>query len=441
MLLAHALFKAALFLVVGIVDHSTGTRDLRELSGLGRRMPVTAAAAGSPPPRWRGYRRPLGFVAKEAGLEGVSNLGLGGDGAGLAPLPAWALISAIVFGSAITVAYSLRFWWGAFATKPGRQRLPGGPPAGGRLRRRPGAARCWPAWPVDSCGDPLTAVLHAVRRDPADRRTQPRPALFGAASRLRCSPSALAIAGGAVMFWQRDRIAAVQRTFPPVPAAADFYRETMRRIDPWPSRSPARTQRGSLAHYVGTILRGADRPALRHPGSVEAWPPVRLADNGAQVVVGGLMVATAVLVAGSRGRLRAVLLVGVTGYGTALLFLLHGAPDLALDPDAGGDGLAAGVRAGAAQAAPVLHRPAAAVRPLVEDRDRGRASASPSPSSRWSTLGSRVATPVSEPFHETAESFGYGNNIVNVILVDIRAWDTLGEIVGAGASPRPGWPA
>ena len=48
MLIAHALFKATLFLVVGIVDHSTGTRDLRKLSGVG----AAAAAGGRERPRW-----------------------------------------------------------------------------------------------------------------------------------------------------------------------------------------------------------------------------------------------------------------------------------------------------------------------------------------------------------------------------------------------------
>ncbi|MGV2516571.1 UNVERIFIED_CONTAM: Na+/H+ antiporter subunit A, partial [Bacillus subtilis] len=45
MLVAHAMFKSTLFLAVGQVDWATGTRDLRELSGVGRQMPVTASAA------------------------------------------------------------------------------------------------------------------------------------------------------------------------------------------------------------------------------------------------------------------------------------------------------------------------------------------------------------------------------------------------------------
>ncbi len=67
--LAHALYKAPLFLSAGIVDHAMGTRDLRRLAGLGRALPVVAAVAiiaglsmAGAPPTW-------GFLAKELLLE------------------------------------------------------------------------------------------------------------------------------------------------------------------------------------------------------------------------------------------------------------------------------------------------------------------------------------------------------------------------------------
>src|SRR5690606_22741953 len=66
LLVAHALFKAALSLVVGIVDHAAGTRDQRRLSGLGRRMPVIAAIAAIAAASMAGLPPLLGFVAKEA---------------------------------------------------------------------------------------------------------------------------------------------------------------------------------------------------------------------------------------------------------------------------------------------------------------------------------------------------------------------------------------
>ncbi len=73
MLCAHAMFKAALFMVVGVIDHATGTRDIRRLAGLGRRhrplfiiaIGATASMAALPPF--------FGFVAKEADLETVAH--------------------------------------------------------------------------------------------------------------------------------------------------------------------------------------------------------------------------------------------------------------------------------------------------------------------------------------------------------------------------------
>ena len=89
-------------------------------------------------------------------------------------------------------------------------------------------------------------------------------------------------------------------------------------------------QRGSAAAYLAIILL----VLVLLPGStllgglddvqVMAW------DNPAQAVIGAVIVGAAVMTARSRRRIRAVLLVGVTGYGTALLFVLQGAPDLAL---------------------------------------------------------------------------------------------------------------
>ena len=142
--------------------------------------------------------------------------------------------------------------------------------------------------------------------------------------------STVAIFGGVILFWQRERIAAVQQSFPTVPGAVDFYRATMRNLDRLAVEVTDRTQRGSLAQYVGTILVVLTVAIFVTLSGVREWPAVRLADNWGQVAVGSLMVATALLVTFSRGRLRAVLLLGVTGYGTALLFLMHGAPDLAL---------------------------------------------------------------------------------------------------------------
>jgi multicomponent Na+:H+ antiporter subunit A len=425
MVLAHALFKAALFLVVGVVDHSAGTRKLSELSGLRRRLPVTATLAGIAAASMAGIPPTIGFIAKEAGLEGVTNLALTGDGAGILPVPAWALVGVVVLGSTLTVAYSLRFWWGAFGSRPG---VPDSvivhPPEPGLVAVP--ALLGLASLVGGFLGGPLTAALTPYA-DTLPVGAESHGLQLVPAIGLPLLASATAIVGGAIMFWQRDRIAGIQETFPNVPGAVDLYRATMVGLDRLAVEVTARTQRGSLAQYVGTILVVLTTAIFFALSAVREWPAVRLADNWGQVVVGLLTVATAVLVAMSRGRLRAILLLGVTGYGTALLFLLHGAPDLALTQV-------------------LVETVSLLVFLLVLRKLPKFFTERPHSSGRWwrlviaagtglaftlvalLMLGSRTATPVSEPYPETAYSFGYGNNIVNVVLVDTRAWDTIGEI-------------
>src|SRR5690606_4158334 len=111
LVVAHAMFKAALFLIVGIIDRQLGTRDIDKLSGVGRQAPtlmivsiiVAASMAGVPPL--------FGFVAKEAALTSLFDEATAGS--------AWAgtALVGIVIGSMLTTGYAIRFVWGAFARK------------------------------------------------------------------------------------------------------------------------------------------------------------------------------------------------------------------------------------------------------------------------------------------------------------------------------------
>src|SRR5690606_26293584 len=110
MLLTHALFKAALFLVVGIVDHSAHSRDLRALTGLGRRLPLLAALAGLAAASMAGIPPLLGFAAKEMALDEVLHADLGAYDA--------VVLAGIVLGSVLTAAYSARLVLGLFGSRP-----------------------------------------------------------------------------------------------------------------------------------------------------------------------------------------------------------------------------------------------------------------------------------------------------------------------------------
>jgi multicomponent Na+:H+ antiporter subunit A len=117
LLLGHALFKSALFMIVGIVDHQAGTRDLRRLSGVGRQLPGPAITAVVAAASMAGLPPLFGFVAKESALGALVAMTADGDGTGLPAGASVAILTALVIGSALTVAYSLRFLWGTFATK------------------------------------------------------------------------------------------------------------------------------------------------------------------------------------------------------------------------------------------------------------------------------------------------------------------------------------
>ncbi|MEU4386514.1 Na+/H+ antiporter subunit A [Promicromonospora sp. NPDC023805] len=451
---AHALFKASLFLVVGVIDAATGTRDLRKLAGVGRRLPVTALAATLATASMIGLPPFAGYVAKEAALAAWAH-----DGDLLGTI----MIAVVAVGSALTVAYGLRFLWGAF--KP---RLPAGAERGGAEQGEadqdgtPDAVHPQPFWMV---APPLVlavlglavALVPHLGQDLLGPYADTYP--VGDPGHLTLWDGftpVLAVTGvvllmGAWMFWQRERVERLQAALWSPDGADVVYRRLMRALDRFASDVTAGTQRGSLPFYLGVILlvlaigpgialaaglvgeagtgplpvvadaAGRDDVLRLGPFAVVPW------DRPAQLVVVLVVVVAAVLAARARRRLKAVFLAGVAGYGNAALFLLHGAPDLALTQV-------------------LCETLTLVVMVLVLRRLPPYFSDRPLAASRWVRLAIGVLTglvvmmfvaaaplvrlhvPVSVDFPEEAEKFGGGHNIVNVTLVDIRAWDTVGEI-------------
>ncbi|TDE00111.1 Na+/H+ antiporter subunit A [Jiangella asiatica] len=426
MLVAHALFKASLFLIVGIVDRAAGTRDLRELSGLGRRMPVllwasvlAAASMAAVPPL-------AGFVAKETVYAAFVDIAETGDGTGIGSAAGWTLVAGLSAGSALTVAYSARFVWGAFAVKPdvppiGECRMP---VAGFAAAPVALALACLALGLV---GPAETELLEPYAEQfPPGTHEAELSLWHGVNTPLLLS--VLAVALGLAVHWRRDLVARVQERLAPRADAESGYRAIMRAVDRLAVEVTGTTQRGSLPIYLAVIfvvvvaVPGSTLLAGQvWDGDVHAW------DTPAQAVVVAVMVAGAVAAARSRRRLKAVVLAGVTGYGMAMLFILHGAPDLALTQV-------------------LVETVTLVIFVLVLRRLPPYFSDRPLTSLRWWRLGlgglvglvmaglalaasgARVAEPVSEGFAEPAVSYGGGHNIVNVTLVDIRAWDTMGEI-------------
>ncbi|WP_210495957.1 Na+/H+ antiporter subunit A [Patulibacter sp. SYSU D01012] len=423
LLLAHALYKSASFLVVGIVDHDTGTRDLRVLSGLGRARPRLAAIAGLAAASMAGVPLFAGFAAKETAFEALAH-GDALDGV---------LLAVIVVGVALTAAYAWRFWWGAFATKgevPDRRCAPADPglEAAPALLAVGGLA----LGVAFAAVDPL-AARWADTLGPADHPLH-LAAWHGFGLPLVLSLAALA--GGALVVALQRRVvgalaprrerAADER--PRMPDARRVYLGVVGLTERAAVRAARATQSGSLPVYLLTIL-GVLTAAMTvalivgGPWHVE----LRLWDAPPQGLVGALIVAGAVLTLRARRRLKAVILSGVVGYGVATLFALQGAPDLALTQF-----LVETVTL--VVVVLVLRRLPTHFTGTVSVRGRRRlhlvVGVVVGVLMAVLTLvaaGAREAIPVSVLMAAAAE-LGGGHNIVNVTLVDVRAWDTMGEI-------------
>src|SRR5690606_5794758 len=106
LVIGHALFKSALFLIVGIIDRQLSTRDVEELSGVGRQAPVMATAAFIAMASMIGIAPTIGFVAKESTLTALLEDAQHGSTWG------WVALVGVVVGAVITTAYGCRFLWG-----------------------------------------------------------------------------------------------------------------------------------------------------------------------------------------------------------------------------------------------------------------------------------------------------------------------------------------
>ncbi|MDO4133749.1 Na+/H+ antiporter subunit A [Clavibacter michiganensis] len=427
LLLAHALFKATLFLVVGVVDHRAGTRDLRKISGLGRKAPVLAVIAALALASMAGLPPFLGFVAKEAVLTALLTDAELGGGLG------WVALVGVSVGSCLTVAYSARFMWGAFAPKRGVDEVQPVhehldflvPPA---VLAATGLVLGFLASSVDGWIAGYADTLPAVSAGAAGEldHTYHLALWHGIEPALLISAGTLVV--GLTMFRLRDGVFALQSRVPSWIDAARIYWASMRLIDRVAARTTATTQRGSLPFYLGVILLvliGSVGSALALNRS---WPTTAVPfDHPAQPVIGIVMIVAAIAAARAGKRFQAVVLVGVTGYGMAALFALHGAPDLALTQV---------LIETITLVAFVLVLRRLPVR--LGERNRSvhpiwRASIGIAVAVLMSTvavvaLGARVASPISLEFPRLAYEQGHGSNVVNVTLVDLRGWDTMGEI-------------
>jgi multicomponent K+:H+ antiporter subunit A len=422
----HATFKASLFMVAGIVDHECGTRDMRRLGGLFKYMPYTATLAMVAAASMAGVPLFNGFLSKEmffAESLTLSHLGLLGQ---LTPI-------AVTLGGIFSVAYSMRLVHNVFFNGEPRDLVhkPHEPPRYMKVPVEILVVLCivvgiLPAFTVA----PMVALAaHDVFGGPLP----PIDIAIWHGFNLPLLMSIVALAGGILMYWLLQRKFDLHLHTPAGWTARLMFQHSYDGIIRIASRITACLENGSLQRYlallVAAIIALGAWPFLQHgyhAGNATTTPV-----NALAVVIWGLTVTAALASALlHRQRLVAVILVGAVGLATALTFAYFSAPDLAL------------TQLSVEVVTTALLLMALALMPLTSPRE----SASPRKSRdavlalaagggvaalAWAAL-SRTHETISWYYLSESVPRGGGSNMVNVILVDFRGFDTFGEIIVLG---------
>jgi len=430
----HATFKASLFMATGIIDHETGTRDLRRLSGLARYMPITATLAMVAAAAMAGVPLLNGFLSKEMFLAEALEAHSGTVIDVLLPYLA-------TLASAFSVFYSVRFIHQTFFGPPPED-----------LPRQPAEAPPWMRLPIEilvlacllvgivpalTIGPLLASAVQSVLGD----RTPTYSLVIWHGFTLPLLMSLIALVGGTVLYMIfRDRLNAAERspligrlkgrrTFEAVLGAIVDAARSLHGL------LGTRRLQVQLRLLIATALLVGTLPFLRLGYSRGPLVETLIEPVFAILWLIGGACSIAAAWQAKFHRLVALVLVGAAGLATCISFVWLSAPDLGLtqllveivtlvllllclrwlpqrQPDIWPEGrkpltvrvrrgwdLIAAIAGGAGMAALAY---AMMTRPLPDS--------------------------ISRYFVENAYSGGGGTNVVNVILVDFRGFDTLGEI-------------
>ncbi|HEU0230300.1 MAG TPA: monovalent cation/H+ antiporter subunit A [Burkholderiaceae bacterium] len=429
----HATFKSSLFMATGIVDHETGTRDLDRLSGLRRTMPVTATLAMVAAAAMAGVPLLNGFISKEMFF--AETVFISGHWITRVGLP----VAAVVAG-AFSVAYSLRFIRQVFFGQP-TQDLP----------HRPHDPPLWMLLPsallVLAClvvgvlpGLTLGPLLHAAALSILGAEHMPSYDLVvWHGFNLPLAMSMLAMLGGLVLLHLFRGRYRSRPGLTPLLHRLDGRRafETLlESLDGIAAALFSWTWSPRLQRQVALIVAitiAVALPPLRH-----GWPAGTLSTSVEPsfiiLWIAGTACALGAAATARRHRLTSLALVGGAGLCTCITFAWLSAPDLALTQLAVETVttilLLLGLRWLPQRAE---HNDAA--RPMT--RDLPGMLLAVAGGAGLATLAYAVMTHPQNPgiasyFIEHALPAGGGGNVVNVILVDFRGFDTLGEITVLG---------
>ena len=411
-LVAHAGYKGALFLVAGAIDHETGTRDITLLTGLRRAMPITAVAGGAAAISMAGVPLTLGFVGKDATYEALLHAN------GWSP---WLLIlivlASILLGLAGLLAGVLPFRGNVALVKDVHE-----PP--------------WPLWLpplVLAAGGLLVGLAPAILNGPlsaAATATAGVPVDVSLSVWHGVTPtlllSVLTLAGVGITVAMRGPLR--MRSWNPRAGSEDVYRGALAGLDAVSRVIGPTLHSASLRTYVmvivTTVVVLGGTALLLDPSFGFAVPLTNITVHDVLIVF--LIIAGAISAVVARSTMSAVLSLGTVGYGVAMIFLSFGAPDLAMTQFS--------VETLTVLIYVLVFRHFRELGPLSPRLVRVRDALIATGVGTFigglvlSIATTETAPRLREYFAEFGPTLGRGRNIVNVILVDFRAFDTLGEI-------------
>lgn len=417
-LVVHALYKGSLFLSAGVVDHEAGSRDLSRLKGLSRQMPLITVAAVLAAVSMAGLPPLLGFVSKELVFESIL----------AATEFRWLFAAATVLANAALLAAAAIIIVRPFFGTPdephpkAHQVSPDlwlGPVLPALLSLILGLL---PNLLIQSA---VARAVSAVTAQPVDMHL----ALWHGWTPMMAL-SGLAVVCGALIYLMRSgvRLLAQKGAWLSARGPAAWYfgsLEGFKRLAAWQTRV---LQSGYLHRYVLAIILTTlvlVSYTFVHKGGVQfslEIGDIRLVE----LIVAMLMLAAAFVTVWVPSRIGAIVAMGVIGYGLALIFVDFGAPDLAMTQFLI-ETMTVILFVWVIYRLPKLNLEYA--RPLLL-RNALVAVASGVLMSILVlvALSVRQGSRLSEFFADNSYVLAHGRNIVNVIIVDFRALDTLGEI-------------
>lgn len=428
-LLVHSLYKGAMFMIAGAIDHTTGTRDINQLGGLLRAMPMIATGTILAALSMAGIPPLLGFISKELIYEAA--LGYGGT---LELDIGHALFTSImVLGNLTFVAVAFLMFFKPFT---------------GELSDTPKHLHHAPVslWLGPLVLGVMALALALVTQLPVTDVTSEyligpaAGAVYGSEIELHLhlipssvNPmlilSVLTIAGGFAAFYYWARLRAPLEAVDP---GLRYGPEQLynRVVDGLPGFSRSVThifQSGYLRYYVATIVGTLVVLVGFTFFSRVAVPVVGMIDvRFYELILAGVILVALGLVVTSSNLLYTVVSLGVIGYTIALIFILYGAPDLAMTQFSI-ETLSVVLFVLVLYRLPDMQQ-LSTVRAQIRDVVLASAAGGLVTVLVLTITQRPLLSKLSDFFVANSYTEAHGHNIVNVILVDFRGIDTMGEI-------------